>query len=126
MMIPFVNIFLGLSQENLNQILEAYHVGLHDYTTDSHGDVGSWVREASMIAIDKTISLIAGKQHATTEQYHVLDQTLLEKLIGSLLRQATERIDRVRQYAGTTLRHLLYDCELTIPGRESLEKAIPK
>ena len=33
------------------QILEVLIVALDDYTTDNRGDVGSWVREKSLVAL---------------------------------------------------------------------------
>lgn len=35
----------------IKQILECFLEGLKDYTSDSRGDIGAWVREACMIGL---------------------------------------------------------------------------
>ena len=59
---------------------------LDDYTVDSRGDVGSWIRIA---ACESMIPLLKGGGDST--------------VIGKLLRLSVERMDRVRVAAGKTL-----------------------
>lgn len=46
------------------EILEALLEGMQDYTSDSRGDVGAWVREAAMLGLKVQLSyLILYKQY---------------------------------------------------------------
>jgi len=36
---------------NVQEVYECLFNGMEDYTTDKRGDVGSWVRDASMLAL---------------------------------------------------------------------------
>lgn len=40
------------------EILEALLEGMQDYTSDSRGDVGAWVREAAMLGLKVQISCL--------------------------------------------------------------------
>jgi tubulin-specific chaperone D len=62
---------------------------LDDYTVDSRGDVGSWVRMAACE------SLIAVFKFASQQE--------VRKTVGKLLRLSVEKMDRVRTVAGKTL-----------------------
>lgn len=42
---------IPVNQLKLSDIFSCFLTGLQDYTTDKRGDVGSWVREASMGAL---------------------------------------------------------------------------
>ena len=35
-----------------------FTAGITDYTTDNRGDVGSWIREACIIGVEKVISVL--------------------------------------------------------------------
>jgi hypothetical protein len=39
----------------------------NDYTVDNRGDVGSWVREASLLAMEKIIYMFVARDNANTE-----------------------------------------------------------
>ncbi len=41
------------------QVLPCYHTCLRDYTTDSRGDVGSWVRDTAMHALTRGLAALA-------------------------------------------------------------------
>jgi Tubulin folding cofactor D C terminal len=62
---------------------------LDDYSVDSRGDVGSWIRMATCE------SLVPIHPHTTIEDVKVT--------IGKLLRLSVEKMDRVRIVAGRTL-----------------------
>lgn len=40
------------------EVLEALLEGMQDYTSDSRGDVGAWVREAAMLGLKVQISCL--------------------------------------------------------------------
>lgn len=62
---------------------------LDDYTVDSRGDVGSWVRMAACE------SLVPTFRHTS--------QVNIRGIIGKLLRLSVEKMDRVRNVSGRTL-----------------------
>jgi len=75
---------------------------LDDYSVDSRGDVGSWIR---MAACDSLVPL-----------FKTAPIDLAIVTIGKLLRLSVERMDRVRQAAGKTLHSIpsnVLDVEVT-------------
>ncbi|KAL0480493.1 tubulin-folding cofactor D [Acrasis kona] len=68
----------------------------NDYSVDKRGDVGSFVREASMRAIDYLLT-------QSSSSVPVLSIQQSNALIGILLKQQCEKIDRVRDTAGKVL-----------------------
>ncbi|ORX81575.1 ARM repeat-containing protein [Basidiobolus meristosporus CBS 931.73] len=139
-MLALTNIVNGLqlnlkeviSLEWFNNIVSAFLSGLEDYSVDSRGDIGSWVREASMKGL-KTIGSLAALLDNTSEPY--ITREISTRIISGLLKQCVERIDRIRACAGECLHHLLHGGELAqipVPGipfvanREVMEEAIPK
>lgn len=62
---------------------------LDDYTVDSRGDVGSWIRMAACE------SLVPVFEHTSQEEVRLT--------IGMLLRLSVEKMDKVRTVAGRTL-----------------------
>ncbi|KAI9341915.1 tubulin folding cofactor D C terminal-domain-containing protein [Obelidium mucronatum] len=89
------SIFVGLgvdgicqvvSHELLDASLDALFIGMEDYSVDSRGDVGSWVPNERMVAVEK-------------KQVYLRPE--------ALLRQSVEKIDRVREAAGVALSQVL-------------------
>lgn len=80
---------------------EVFYKALDDYEVDRRGDVGSWVREESMLALGKFI------RHALETQDNQLLEVLgatqaafYERFVGAILQQLAEKIDKVREVAG--------------------------
>lgn len=48
----------SISVEQRNSILDTIYSGFDDYAIDKRGDVGSWVRQESMIQLLKYVDLI--------------------------------------------------------------------
>jgi hypothetical protein len=117
---------IEISIEEFNSMLDALISGLGDYTVDIHGDVGSWVREASMIAFEQVVIWLQQQHPCSLSKALQSDTTRKEQIISGILRQSVERIDRVRQTAGQVLFTLLYKSDLEIAGRTQLTKAIPR
>lgn len=46
---------LGLPTETAHTIFDAFLAAANDYCADNRGDVGSWVREASLLAMQRTV-----------------------------------------------------------------------
>jgi hypothetical protein len=113
----------------MNALLEA----LNDYTIDNRGDVGSWVREAAMEGIERCTYILCqlpskvGQGYTVEEQGikalsgsgvsgsdidsqdGLTDEEMGVQVIGGLAKQAVEKIDRVRDFAGRILQRLLHN-----------------
>jgi hypothetical protein len=83
--------------------------GFEDYSIDARGDIGSWVREASMKGVEEFLF---------SEKFNALDfltdsekTDFSRKLISKLCRQSVERIDRVREVAGRLLFRILWELD---------------
>src|SRR5688572_14162822 len=79
---------------------------MEDYTTDTRGDVGSWVREASICAFRSIVPVVVSSKANAIWPEHLSDL-----VVASVMRQSVERIDKLRYVAGTTLREWLYASE---------------
>lgn len=90
-------------------------LGMSDYSFDSRGDVGSWIRNASMHGI-KLVLTIAIKIP--------IADSIREDMIGFLVLSCLEKIDRIRETAGNILCGLLEDPQVLINERKALEKAL--
>ena len=89
--------------------------GLDDYTVDERGDVGSWIRIASiqgLTSVSVTLLTLA-KKDATHIDYIPAD--LYQKAIAGILKQGVGRLDNVRQQAGESI-HCLLNCPLPSMG----------
>ncbi|XP_076451234.1 tubulin-specific chaperone D-like [Babylonia areolata] len=89
-------------KSNLPSIYNTLISALKDYTMDSRGDVGSWVREASMTALGELTEMVVQANPA------LLSSSVVHEMICGLIQQACEKIDRTRAVAGQTLFKLLY------------------
>jgi tubulin-specific chaperone D len=80
---------------------------LDDYTVDSRGDVGSWIRMAACE------SLISVYKHVTQD---------VKMTIGRLLRLSVEKMDRVRVIAGKTLCAIIPQADVEINLKEFIAR----
>ncbi|XP_053232090.1 tubulin-specific chaperone D isoform X1 [Podarcis raffonei] len=109
-----------------NNVTEIYTIllnGLNDYTTDSRGDVGVWVREAAMTSLMEMTLLLA-----RTEP-ELIDANVSKRIMCCVAQQSAEKIDRFRAHAGSVFLTLLYFDDPPIPHiphREDLEKIFPR
>lgn len=87
---------------HLEAIFQNLLIGLGEYTNDTRGDIGAWVREASMSGLEKMVILTAkwNKQ--------LLNESLMSSIIGGIAQQAVERIDRTRFHAGKVFSSILH------------------
>jgi hypothetical protein len=86
---------------------------------DNRGDVGSVVRQAAMEAGEQLCQLMSQGAFAR------ISTEFMHGYFGALTGQAAEKIDRVREQAGTTIVRLLQSKQpliLGIPQREILEQ----
>ncbi|KAJ3341590.1 hypothetical protein HDU93_004492 [Gonapodya sp. JEL0774] len=108
---------------------------LADFSTDQRGDVGSWIREASMRGLRSVLRIAWRKeQEDGAAPGTFLPKGAFQDLVARVLSQSVERIDRVRQTAGECFVDLLWsgvglggkDGSAVIIGRDLLEEACPK
>ncbi|KAF9171818.1 hypothetical protein BGX21_001107 [Mortierella sp. AD011] len=102
-----------VSRELSSEILQVYFSGLQDYSIDHRGDVGSWIREASMMGLEVMVPLVARLDYEAIEssgQQHIryLSDQDHTDVIARLLQQSVEKIDRIREKAASVMVTILY------------------
>uniref|UniRef100_A0A669EWW7 Tubulin-specific chaperone D n=1 Tax=Oreochromis niloticus TaxID=8128 RepID=A0A669EWW7_ORENI len=106
-----------LCSANVDEVYGTLLSSMIDYTTDSRGDVGAWVREAAMTSLkDRSLSL-----------FHT-NVCRVKCMMCCLAQQSAEKIDRYRAHAGTIFLHLLHSTEPVVPNiphREELLGIFP-
>ncbi|KAL8542770.1 hypothetical protein ACS0TY_003597 [Phlomoides rotata] len=112
---------------------------LDDYSTDNRGDVGSWVREAAMYGLERCTYILCKKDSVNKEEgpcnssnndqiSSYFDASLANDLVGSIVKQAVEKMDTIRESASRILQRISYNkinFVPHIPYREILEHIIP-
>jgi len=109
--------------DKMNEIFECLFRCIKDYTMYSRGDVGVWVREASMTSMVKiTFNIIDQKK------IELFNEERCVNILCCLLQQAAEKIDRTRNHAGNLIIDFLYHSPAIpyIPKRNEIEKIIPR
>ncbi|PIN05322.1 Beta-tubulin folding cofactor D [Handroanthus impetiginosus] len=129
-------LFLFIKHEVMCSLFKA----LDDYSTDNRGDVGSWVREAAMDALERctyilckrdSINQAKGSASELKESDQIgsyFDASLANSLVGGIVKQAVEKMDKLRESAARILQRILYNkttCVPHIPHRENLESIVP-
>lgn len=109
---PFSN------QTAIDNIFACYFNCLTEYTLDNRGDIGAWVREASMVALTTLVTSLP-KQLLRPE--HVV-QTM-----QGLSKQAVENIDRTRGMAGKLFSSIVHYTPKVehIPHHDELKEIFP-
>lgn len=99
----------SLCSENIPEVYDVLLNSMNDYTTDSRGDVGAWVREAAMTSLMDVTLLVCGSAP------EILSPDLVKRMMCCLAQQASEKIDRYRAHAGNIFLHLLHSKEPVVP-----------
>uniref|UniRef100_A0A8C3SV97 Tubulin-specific chaperone D n=1 Tax=Chelydra serpentina TaxID=8475 RepID=A0A8C3SV97_CHESE len=110
-------------KDNVIQIYMMLLNGMSDYTTDSRGDVGAWVREAAMTSLMEVTLLLVQNEP------ELLDANICKQIMCCVAQQSAEKIDRFRAHAGSVFLALLnFDNPPIpyIPHREELERIFPR
>lgn len=138
------SIFLQIKNEVMPSLFKA----IDDYSVDNRGDVGSWVREAAINGLerctymlckeDATISPIDPHNVASNVEMPISDMVedepflfdahLATSLVGGIIKQAVEKMDKLREAAASIIQKILYNETIFIPFipfREKLEELIP-
>lgn len=103
---PSREVFLSLT----DKFLECYLVGCQEYTIESRGDIGAWVREASMSGLQSVLVNLASIKPELIKETHVA------RAMKALAQQSVERIERTRAHAGKIFFSLLHKYDLCIPN----------
>ncbi|KAJ0758992.1 putative armadillo-like helical, tubulin-specific chaperone D, tubulin-folding cofactor D [Helianthus annuus] len=117
------SLFLTIKTEVMQSLFNA----LEDYSVDNRGDVGSWVRTAAMNGLEKC-TYILSKRDKIDGNESLFDANIATNLVGGLVKQAVEKMDRLRDVAAKILQRILYSEVVfvsQIPYRETLEKIVP-
>ncbi|NXX93130.1 TBCD protein, partial [Centropus bengalensis] len=110
-------------RDNVTQIYATLLGGVSDYTTDSRGDVGGWVREAAMTSLMEVTLLLA------QNEAELINADICKQIMCWLAQQSAEKIDKFRAHAGSvflTLLHFDHPPVPHIPHREELERIFPR
>ena len=131
-----------------NEVMMSLFKALDDYSVDNRGDVGSWVREAAMYGLEKCTYILCkrdsmGFQGKSQEVDSVLkmpnrdvennqsqllvDANLATSLVGGFVKQAVEKMDKLREVAAKVLQRILHNKMFFIPfipHREKLEEIV--
>ncbi|XP_012511897.1 PREDICTED: tubulin-specific chaperone D [Propithecus coquereli] len=112
----------AVCRENVSQVYGALLGCMGDYTTDSRGDVGAWVREAAMTGL-MDLTLLLGRSQPELVEAHICEQVMCR-----VAQQASEKIDRFRAHAAGVFLTLLHCDPPTphVPHRGELEKIFPR
>ncbi|XP_043260310.1 tubulin-specific chaperone D [Colletes gigas] len=88
----------------VHDLYNCYLLSLKEYTVDSRGDIGAWVREAAMTGLHMLTNLVFQAKLTS-----VLNEELMTNIIGGIAQQAVERIDGIRAQAGTVFSTLIHN-----------------
>lgn len=107
---------------NLGSIYQALLRSLDDYTMDRRGDIGAWVREAAITALQTLTKMVLAKDPC------LLSEEIVGEMMARVCQQAAERIDRTRKVAGTAFAALLHSSPKLphIPNVKEVESIFPK
>ncbi|PWA61400.1 ARM repeat superfamily protein [Artemisia annua] len=109
-------------------VMQSLFNALEDYSVDNRGDVGSWVRTAAMNGLEKVTFILCKREKAVGSE-SLFDADIATSLVGGIVKQAVEKMDRLREVAAKVLQRILYSEEVSvphIPSREKIEKIVPK
>ncbi|XP_031113928.1 tubulin-folding cofactor D [Ipomoea triloba] len=142
-----ISLFLVIKNEVIQSLLRA----LDDYSVDNRGDVGSWVREAAIEGLEKctyilckrdsehfpsksdvlsldSVSKMDEKDVLEIKEKLLFDENLATCIVGGIVKQAMEKMDKLRELSANTLQRILYNKEIFvpfIPYRERIEYVVP-
>ncbi|KAF8908871.1 TBCD protein [Gymnopilus junonius] len=107
-----------LSSNEVNSLVDALLGGLDDYTIDERGDVGSWVRIACMQGLTTVSELFFGIAQSIPDFESYFPPQKYWAIAAGLLKQGVERLDNVRQTAGSCFMRLLNESLPDVNGAD--------
>ncbi|KDP28777.1 hypothetical protein JCGZ_14548 [Jatropha curcas] len=128
-----------------NKVMPSLFEALDDYSVDKRGDVGSWVREVALEGLETCTYILCSMDSTrksngfesvldmpgVAENNQILaffDANLAAHLIEGIVKQAVEKMDKIREIAAKVLQRILYNKTVFvpfIPHREKLEEIVP-
>ncbi|OXB38247.1 hypothetical protein LQV05_006482 [Cryptococcus neoformans] len=90
---------LVVEPTTLNTVIRAFIKGLEDYSTDQRGDVGSWVRIASLDSIGRVLASLPPSSPLSS----LLESGICDEAIGGLVKQGVEKLESVRSASALAL-----------------------
>ncbi|KAL9429999.1 hypothetical protein AB3S75_025391 [Citrus x aurantiifolia] len=126
-----------------NEVMTSLFKALDDYSVDNRGDVGSWVREAAMDGLEICTYILCKRDFVpspekpqevkselpgnVTAEKTLFDANLATNLVAGIVKQAVEKMDKLREAAAKVLLRILYNKTIfvPIPHREKLEEIVP-
>nr|KAJ3417659.1 hypothetical protein HK105_000960 [Polyrhizophydium stewartii] len=114
----------NMDAATLQTIVGALLAGTRDYSTDSRGDVGSWVREASVQGLAVLVRLLDATPRGPDA--FELDGEARRQAFAAMCQQSVEKIDRVRERAAMTLVRLVWDEGVVVPARAEMQAVLPR
>ncbi|CAG9559959.1 unnamed protein product [Danaus chrysippus] len=111
----------GQMERHVEDVRAALLDCLAEYTVDMRGDIGAWVREASMTGL---VSLCS---QCSSQAPHLNTPSAVADTARGLAQQAVEKIDRTRAHAGRLFTALIYNDPPinNIPQHEALKRIFP-
>ena len=112
------------NMERFDRLMNMVFYVMDDYTTDRRGDIGSIVRETAMYTMFNILRTLCKTESPEVIQKY-LPANRIELIIGALLQQLVEKIDKMRLIAGHILQKIFDDCYEQLPEfseKENLHK----
>ncbi|XP_013165027.1 PREDICTED: tubulin-specific chaperone D [Papilio xuthus] len=108
-------------EKYVEEIIDALLACLSEYTIDMRGDIGAWVREASMTGL---LSLCRA---CAVEAPQLNSARAVSAAVRGAAQQAVEKIDRTRAHAGRIFTAFIYNDPVinNIPHHEALKRIFP-
>ncbi|XP_049869882.1 tubulin-specific chaperone D [Pectinophora gossypiella] len=112
---------VGGVEKYIGEIIDALLDCLSEYTIDMRGDIGAWVREASMTG------LMSVCRQCAAQAPHLNTPQAVQGVMRGVAQQAVEKIDRTRAHAGRIFTALLYNDPpiANIPNHDALKRIFP-
>lgn len=133
-----------------NEVMQTLFKALDDYSKDNRGDVGSWVREAALDGLERCTYILCKRglkgvsskseqmelgsvpqldeTDVTNQMNFLFDENMATHLVGNIVKQAVEKMDKLRELAAKVLQRILHNKSIYvpfIPHRERLEQIVP-
>ncbi|KAG1226647.1 hypothetical protein G6F35_002844 [Rhizopus arrhizus] len=114
-----------ISYDDFQYLMTSLTQCLNDYSVDQRGDVGSWVRIATMKLLDFLLPCVSRLDSLEDSSTKYLSEKTTAVFISALLKQSVERIDKVRACAGKVLCNLIFgNVDISMPAKEDLANSI--